>query len=228
MNKEEKSLLDELWDAAGLNEAGEKPTAPAEKEPPKPKEIQINSEKLEEIGSFREKTTENIKFSTDIREISEEKPEKDEKKEQSETKKKDIKFLVIYTIIFVVVISGLIGGSYIITSRIHQQMSESNENLNTSQSTLKNIQDENAALKKENAALKQENATLSASAADAEELLESVGDMVEQDGYLSAAQSAYIEGDRTLARQLVRAIQRDKLSEPAKEHYDLLKERLGL
>ncbi len=230
MNKEEKSLLDELFDAAGLgsNPPAENPPEQPAEEQKEANEIEIKKEILEEIGANKPKTQENIKFSTEIEEISEEKSEKDENKEIHETKKKDIKFLVIYTIIFVIVISGLLGGSYIITSRIHQQMAENNQDLNTSQSTLKNIKDENNALKQENAALKEQVNIFSTTASEAEELLENVADMVEQDGYLTAAQSAYIDGDRAEARQLMQAIDREKLSQPAKEHYDLLKEKLGL
>lgn len=223
MSKEEKSLLDELWDAAGLSLEGQK----AEKTEDIPKK----QEKTEEKEELKEEFPHDIAKKEDIPEETEQNPLDNETvapQEGTAVKKKDIKFLVIYTIVFVVVISGLIGGSYVITSRIHQQMAENNKNLNTSQSTLKNIQDENAALKAENDALKAENAALSASAEDAQALLEGVGDMVEQDSYLTAAQSAYIDGDRTEARQLMKIIDREKLSQPAKEYYDLLKDKLGL
>ncbi len=218
MNKEEKSLLDELFDAAGLNE--QKP-APSEEQ-----KNEENPSKEQETPQTEEKNEEKAENSVENEET---KPKKGKsKKKEHDTKKKDIKFLVIYTVVFVIVISSLIGGSYAITSRIHQQMAESNQNLNTSQSTLKNIQDENASLKQENAALKAENETLSATAEDANALLDSVGDMVEHDGYLAAAQSAYIDGERAEARQLMAAIDREKLSQPAKGYYDLLKEKLGL
>lgn len=222
MSKDEKSLLDELWDAAGLNQ---------EEKPEKTEEKPIKQEQTEEKEPVIEEIKEKEEISKDIKENKpkkETKKAKKSKKEEAEVKKKDIKFLVIYTIVFVVVISGLIAGSYVITSRIHQQMAEHNENLNTSQSSLKNIKDENDALKEENTALKAENALLSQEAENAEALLEGMGDMAEQDGYLSAAQSAYIEGNRTEARRLMHAIDREKLSQPAKAHYDLLKNRLGL
>lgn len=141
-------------------------------------------------------------------------------------KKKDIKFLVIYTVVFLIVISGLIAGSYLITSRIHKQMAQSNEDLNTSQSTLTNIQNENAKLREENALLKEENANLLAADEDANALLGAAGDLQENDGLLIAAQSAYISGNRSQATELMRAIDREKLSEPNKEYYDLLADRL--
>lgn len=224
MSKEEKSLLDELWDAAGLSLESEKTK--------KTEDIPVN---IEDNERKEEITQENIDNSEKIEDI----PENTEKnnvveepatpvEEKTETKKKDIKFLVIYTVVFVIVISGLIGGSYVITSRIHQQMAENNHSLNSSQSSLKNIQDENLALKEENAALKAENEQFSALAEDAHALLEGIGDMVEQDGYLSAAQSAYIDGNRTEAKKIMQGIDREKLSQPAKEHYDLLKGKLGL
>ena len=210
MNKEEKSLLDELFDAAGLNDK-------KQDKPSKEPKIEETETKQEEIAEIQE----------NIADIPKNEAKNTDNKDH-ETKKKDIKFLVIYTVVFVVVISSLIGGSYVITSRIHQQMAESNQNLNTSQSSLTNIQDQNTALKQENAALKAENEVLSTSAEDANALLESVGDMIEQDGYLAAAQNAYIDSERAEARQLMAAIDREKLSQPAKEYYDLLKEKLGL
>ena len=224
MSKEEKSLLDELWDAAGLSLENEK-TEKKEDIPAKTEDNEQNKEIKQEIPEILEENN-------DIPENIEKNDVKEEPaaptNEKTEVKKKDIKFLVIYTIVFVIVISGLIGGNYVITSRIHQQMAEHNQNLNTSQSSLKNIQDENAALKEENAALKAENEQFSALAEDAHALLEGIGDMVEQDSYLSAAQNAYIDGDRTEAKKIMRGIDREKLSQPAKEHYDLLKGKLGL
>ncbi|MBQ8893656.1 MAG: hypothetical protein IJ043_04530 [Clostridia bacterium] len=156
-----------------------------------------------------------------------EEPKKEDKPQDAPTeKKKDIKFLVLYTTVFVIVISALIAGSYMITSRIHKQMAENNAEIDMSQSTLKNIQDENAALKAENAALKESNEALTTARKEAEELVSSVGDMVEQDGYLVAALSAYIDGEEDLAAQILSTIDRAKLSEPNKAHYDLLKEEL--
>lgn len=224
MSKEEKSLLDELWDAAGLSLENEK-TEKKEDIPAKTKDSEQSEEIKQEIPEVLE---ENSNISKNTEEISTAPQPVAPIKEETAVKKKDIKFLVIYTIVFVIVISGLIGGSYVITSRIHQQMAEHNQNLNTSQSSLKNIQDENLALKEENAALKAENEQFSALAEDAHALLEGIGDMVEQDSYLSAAQNAYIDGDRTEAKQIMRGIDREKLSQPAKEHYDLLKGKLGL
>ena len=229
MSKEERSLLDELWDAAGLNT--QEITKEDEKPAEEPKENEVKQEQIEEKPAKEEIIQEKepvIEKKQDKKAKKEQKKEKKSKKEESAEKKKDIKFLVIYTIVFVVVISGLIGGSYVITSRIHQEMAENNANLNTSQSSLQNIKDENTALKAENSALKEQNQLLSEDAENANALLEGMGDMVEQDGYLTAAQSAYIENNWTEARSIMHAIDPDKLSPPAKEHYDLLKKRLGL
>lgn len=214
MNKDERSLLDEMWDAAGLNKDGEQ-------QPPKAEETQAEDPKAEEPQAEEPKAEEPAK----------EEPKAEEKPKKAQNppaeKKKDIKFLVLYTTVFVIVISGLIAGSYMITSRIHNQMSENNEQIDLSQSTLKNIQDENAALKTENAALKTENQALATSQSETEELLDSMSDMVEQDGYLTAAQSAYINGDRSEAREILSAIDREKLSEPNKAFYDILKDKLS-
>lgn len=211
MNKDEKSLIDELWSAAGLNKDEEENT-------PAPKAEEPAAEPVKEKPAAEEPKKE---------EPAAEEPKKEESAPES-AKKKDIKFLVLYTTVFVLVISALIGGSYLITSRIHHQMSQNNEHLNTSQSTLKNIQDENTALKAENAALKQSNLDLTASQQEAEQLVNRVGDMVEHDGYLAAAQSAYIDGDRTEAKEIFGAIDRANLSVPNQAYYDLLKDKLGL
>lgn len=223
MNNEEKNLLDEIWDAVGLdrpaNEKAETPVAePKTDETPTPKEP-VNDTPAAPAEEPKEEPTQQ--------------PPKEEKEpsvppqELVIEKKKDIHFLVIYTVAFVVVISFLIGGSYMITSRIRKEMAESNENLNTSQSTLKNIQDENQSLRQQNAALQEANDQLTASQADTNALMDSVGDMVEQGEYLSAAQDAYIRGDRKLARTILATVEREKLSEPAKEYYDSLNDRLN-
>lgn len=143
-------------------------------------------------------------------------------------KKKDLKFLAVYITIFVVVISGLIGGSYLITSRIRQEFTDNNNSLNSSQSLLKNIQDENAALKKENQTLQQSNAALTEVQKENEALLELIGNTAEQDQYLLAAQSAYIDGDKDLAEAILSAVERDKLSLPNRAYYDSLRQQLGL
>lgn len=216
---EEKNLMDEIWEAVGL----EKPATPVpapkkEEEPPK-----AEAPKNEPLA---EKPQEEAPQEEPAEEAPKEEP-KEEPKELVTVKKKDVRFLVIYTIAFVVVISFLIAGSYMITSRIHREMAENNASLDSSQSTLKNIQDENRNLKEQNAALQQQNEQLTASQADNEALMDSIGDMVEHGEYLSAAQNAYIRGDRTTARQLLAAVDRDKLAEPAKEYYDSLDNRLN-
>jgi hypothetical protein len=219
MNKDEKSLMDEIWEAAGLNSEEQAPKAEEAKaeEPVKEEQPAVEEPKVAEPAVEEPKVTEPAV----------EEPKAAEPTPES-VKKKDIKFLVLYTTVSVIVISALIGGSYLITSRIHHQMSQNNDHLNHSQSTLKNIQDENTALKAENAALKESNLSLTASQQEAEELLNSVGDMVEHDGYLAAAQSAYIDGKKADAKELFGAIDRAKLSIPNQACYDLLKDKLGL
>ena len=207
MNKDEKSLLDELWNAAGMNEKNPAQTAAGEETTEAAEQPAASTVQQEPAASAPPAEPADPAAAP-----PEEEPEAE--KTAPAEKKKDIKFLVIYTTVFVIVISGLIGGSYLITSRIQREMSENNDTLNSSQSTLKNIQDENAAL--------------TVSQQDAEELLASIGDMVEQDQYLAAAQNAYIDGNRTLARTIFSTIDRDKLSEPSKPYYDLLKTKLGL
>ncbi len=142
-------------------------------------------------------------------------------------KKQNVKFLVIYTVVFVIVITGLIAGSYMITSRIHKQMAESDEQINTSQSTLKTIQQDNAALREKNAALKAENEQLILSQQEADALVESVADMVEHGEYLMKAQNAYVNGKRAEARAILKTVEREKLSPTARVCYDDLNDRLN-
>ncbi len=143
-------------------------------------------------------------------------------------KKKDIKFLILYTTVFVVVICGLLAGSYLVTQRIQGELAQNDHVLNTNQSTLKNIQNENASLKAENIQLKDENARLTASEAETTALLEAVNDMVEHDQLLIAVQAAYISGNPGKAREIFAAIDPEKISTPSVESYDALKARLGL
>lgn len=236
MNNDEKSLLDEVWDAVGLDRPDPetpavKPKTEAPAEEPKPTET-VAEEAAEETA---EAPAEEAPAEGTAEAPAEEAPVEEAPAEEPvvtpmdlvQEKKKDIRFLVIYTVAFVVVISFLIGGSYLITSRIHREMAESNENLNTSQSTLKNIQEENRSLKEQNQALQEENNRLSASAAATDELMTSVGDMIEHGEYLTAAQDAYIRGNRTLARAILATVEREKLSQPAKDYYDTLNDRLN-
>lgn len=253
MNNDEKSLLDEVWDAVGLDRPD--PETPAVKpktevpaEDPKPTGT-VAEEAVEEPAETpaeeapaevtaeapAEEAPAEGTAEAPVEEATAEVPAEEAPAEEPvvtpmdlvQEKKKDIRFLVIYTVAFVVVISFLIGGSYLITSRIHREMAESNENLNTSQSTLKNIQEENRSLKEQNQALQEENNRLSASAAATDELMTSVGDMIEHGEYLTAAQDAYIRGNRTLARAILATVEREKLSQPAKDYYDTLNDRLN-
>lgn len=143
-------------------------------------------------------------------------------------KKKDIKFLILYTTVFVVVICGLLAGSYMMTQRIQGELAQNDHVLNTNQSTLKNIQNENASLKNENIKLKDENAKLTASEGEAMELLTAVNDMVEHDQLLIAVQAAYINGNQAQAKELFAAIDPQKLSAPSAEAYNTLKAKLGI
>ncbi len=233
MNNEEKNLLEEIWSAVGLDMPQDQPTkTPPEKEPEPQATPEIEPVSEAPAEEAKEPPVEEVKEAP-VEEPKKEAPVEEPKKEAEvpkelvQEKKKDIRFLMIYTVAFVVVISFLIGGSYLITSRIRREMAESNQELNTNQSTLKNIQVENQNLRKENESLKQKNDLLTQSQQDSEALLTAVADMVEHGEYLSAAQDAYLRGDRNLARTILSTIERDKLSEPAKNYYDTLAGRLG-
>ncbi len=243
MNKDEKSLLDELWNTAGLNKEQEKideqEAAAVNQEDHSVKSTQEETEPTVQSPPVQEDAApkENPPVLPAPEAASSEKSVPDETEAKKDLppqpsktgseKKKDIRFLAIYTTVFVIVISGLIGGSYLITSRIQREMSENNNTISSSQSTLKNIQDENESLKKENASLQQSNADLTTAKKENDALLESVGNMVEQDEYLAAAQNAYISGNKALAKSILTTIDREKLSAPAKNYYDALKAKLG-
>lgn len=242
MNKEERSLFDEIWDAAGLSKEEppvEQPQAPAEVA----KELTPAEQPVEETVEAPETPAEEtVEAPESPAEESTEEPEspaeepaeepeapaeqpKEEKKTNEHTdKKKSVKFLVVYTIAFVLVVAALISGSYMISSRLQQEM-EGSEGVN--QSKLENIQDKNAKLKKENAAVKEQNEQLIASQADADELINSAGDMVEHNEYVAAAMDAYIRGNRADARAILSTVDREKLSPTFQEYYDALDTRLN-
>ena len=235
MNKEEKSRLDELWNASGLTAPADKPAKKQEPAPEAPKE---EPEAPQQEAPAAEPAPKEEPVKEEPKEEAPKEPKKKKEKKPKKEKvqkeapppaeiKKDIKFLVLYTTVFVIVISGLIGGSYMITSRIHKQMAENNQEINMNQSTLTNIQSENDRLKQENNTLKQQNTALTEAKNEAEELVNSVGNMVEQDANLVAAQSAYIRGDKELAAQLLSVIRREELAEPNKAAYDLLLEKVS-
>ncbi len=230
MNKDEKSLLDELWQAMGMEEPQKASPKGAPAAPEiKNEELQPEEPQPEEPQPLPEMPS--APAEEPIAEPAEEKAEIPAKEpdapkpEETKEKKKNIKFLVLYTVIFVIVISGLIGGSYLVSTRIHQEMGQGNE---SNESTLKNIQVQNKELKSKNAELEAKNAQLTQQKKDADALLESIGDMVEHDQYLAAAQNRYIAGQEETAKSIFRSIDREKLSIPNRAFYDTLKEKLGL
>ncbi len=245
MNEQERSLFDEIWEAAGLKEQpkqepAEEPKAeeaPAAQEPiaeeviaedamseePAIEETVAEEPAIEEAPAKESKVKKTKK--------NKEKPAKKAKKEKKSTqdhaeKKKSVKFLVIYTIVFVIVISALVSGSYMISQRIHLENNEAQSG-REHHSTLQNIKDKNEALRKENASLKEQNDTLTLSEQDSTELLDSAADMIEHQEYLFAAMAEYIEGNRADARAILATVDRKKLSPTAKDYYDLLDEKLN-
>lgn len=240
MNEQERSLFDEIWEAAGLKEepkqqpaeeVSAEPTPVAEEpiaeeatiEEPAAEETVAEKPAVEEIPTKETKVNKTKK--------NKEKPAKKAKKEKKPTqdhaeKKKSVKFLVIYTIVFVIVISALISGSYMISQRIHLENNEAQSGRDH-HSTLQNIKDKNEALRKENSSLKEQNESLTLSEQDSTELLDSAADMIEHQEYLSAAMAKYIDGNRADARTILSTVDRSKLSPTAKEYYDLLDQKLN-
>ena len=214
MSNEEKNLFDTLWEESQKNEPAIEPKVEVVKLTPKEEEPEREEPKAEEPKAEEPKAEEP-------------KVEEPAPKNAHTEKKQNVKFLVIYTVVFVIVITGLIAGSYMITSRIHKQMAESDEQINSSQSTLKTIQQDNAALREKNAALKAENEQLLLSQQEADALVESVADMVEHGEYLMKAQNAYVNGKRADARAILKMVEREKLSPTARVCYDDLDDRLN-
>lgn len=240
MNEQERSLFDEIWEAAGLKE--EPKQQPAEEvsaeptpvaEEPIAEEATIEEPAAEETVAEEPAGEEIPAKETKVKKTkkNKEKPAKKAKKEKKPTqdhaeKKKSVKFLVIYTIVFVIVISALISGSYMISQRIHLENNEAQSGRDH-HSTLQNIKDKNEALRKENSSLKEQNESLTLSEQDSTELLDSAADMIEHQEYLSAAMAKYIDGNRADARTILSTVDRSKLSPTAKEYYDLLDKKLN-
>lgn len=250
MNDQERSLFDEIWEAAGLTDEPKPEEATAAEEPkaeePATEEPTAEEPVAEEPAAEQPVAEEPIIEEPIVKEPKnkekkkkKEKPlkkVKKEKKEPKETpqavsdhaeKKKSVKFLVIYTVVFVIVISALISGSFMISQRIHLENDEALSGSEHHQSTLQNIKDKNEALKKENASLKEQNENLTVSEQDSTELLDSAADMVEHGEYLSAAMAEYIDGSRADARAILATVDREKLSPTGKEYYDLLDKKLN-
>ena len=213
MSMEEKSLFDEIWDAAGLPKQeetkAEEPTIEIAEEPAMEP---IVEEPIVEEPTIEEPVMEEAP-------VEEPKPEAAPIQNDHTTKKKDVKFLVIYTIAFVLVVAALISGCYMISNRFRQEMNESGES-DISHSKLQNIQDKNKALTEKNQAL-------TASQAEADALIDAAGDMVEQNEYLAAAMSAHIKGNRAEAKAIFATIDREKLSPTYQDYYDALQGKLG-
>ena len=126
-----------------------------------------------------------------------------------------------------VVIAGLIAGSYMISYRIHKQMSE-NSQVDFGQSTLQNIQSQNDSLKTSNAALSASNELLTETTVNDEQLINGAGDLMEQDDCLTAAFNAYVNEEYDLATQLFYAIDAEKLSSSKLQYYENLADKLGI
>ncbi|MBQ9953368.1 MAG: hypothetical protein IJO92_03455 [Clostridia bacterium] len=240
MNEQERSLFDEIWEAAGLKEEPkQQPAEEVSAEPTPVAEEPIAEEATTEEPAAEEPVAEEPAGEeipakeTKVKKTkkNKEKPAKKAKKEKNPTqdhaeKKKSVKFLVIYTIVFVIVISALISGSYMISQRIHLENNEAQSG-SDHHSTLQNIKDKNEALRKENSSLKEQNESLTLSEQDSTELLDSAADMIEHQEYLSAAMAKYIDGNRADARTILSTVDRSKLSPTAKEYYDLLDQKLN-
>jgi hypothetical protein len=228
--KEEKSLFDEIWETVKLEKTLEQESVKAEiaEEPhiePDAKAPAVEEPIVEE-PIIEEPIVEEPVAEEPTEEPVAEEPTQNKSDEHTE-KKKSVQFLIIYTTVFLLVVSALIGGSYMITSRIHKEMAEKGELINDKSSTLKNVKDKLSQTQTEKEEALESNKDLTASLKDADTLIGGAGDMVEHNEYLSAAMSAYIGGERDLAKTIFQTIDRDKLSPTNQGYYDVLKKKLN-
>ena len=144
--------------------------------------------------------------------------------------KKDIKLLWIYTGLFCLFALTLIFISSFVQGKMHSdywQDQYEGEKTN-SQSIIKNIQTENTALKNENAALKKENAEITSWYKASEETINNSAALVENYEYLILAQYEARSGSKSKAREYLKKIDAEMLSDDMSVVYDKLCKNLGV
>ncbi len=148
--------------------------------------------------------------------------------------KKDVKFLWIYASVFCLVLLALIGGSYVIQEKIHQQVDDYKTQAQDAaqsdaenKSRLSNIQEQNKALKAQVQSLTDENNTLKAGAANDEALITKREQMLQQQERLIEAISLYEQNKWSKAREALKSIDPQYLSAESAEIYTYYEERLN-
>lgn len=146
--------------------------------------------------------------------------------------KKDIKVLWIYTTLFclfalmLIAVSSIIQGKINSTAEYYQDLYEGEKT--SSQSTIKNIKTENDSLKtavdnykKENELLKNQNET-------SIETINESARLIENCEYLLKAQKEAYTGKKSKAKELIKLVDPNVLTEETKEIYDKLCKTLGV
>lgn len=158
-------------------------------------------------------------------------PETAATEENGEEKvKKDIKLLWIYTGLFCLFALVLIFISSFVQGKMHSDywQDQYEGEKTSSQSIIKNIQTENTALKNENAALKKENAEIKAWCQASEETITDSSALVENYEYLITAQNEANKGNKSKARESLRKIDENILSDETSAIYEKLCKNLGV
>ena len=143
---------------------------------------------------------------------------------------KNIKTLWIYTTLFclfalvLIVVSSIIQGRIDSRAEYYQDRYENAQS--SSQSTIKNIQDENAALKKDLESYKAKSELLDSRTAQDEKLINNAAALIQNADLLISAQEYVQSGKRNDARECLRKVDADILSQTMREVYDSLRERL--
>lgn len=148
--------------------------------------------------------------------------------------KKDIKFLWIYSSVFCLVALALIGGGYVIQEKIHAQVDDYKTQAESAtqsdaqnKSLLSNIQEKNKQLQNRVAALETENETLKVGAANDEVIINKGEEIILQQNLLMRAILLYEQNNKTEAKEVFSAINKDVLPADSAETYAYYEERLN-
>ena len=143
---------------------------------------------------------------------------------------KDIKHMWIYVCVFFVVVIGLILISSYIQQKVISYQNEAksaSESYNENKTLLKNVQEENAALKKEQKAIKSEYEIQKENTQNTSELLTSCVDMIGNGEKLINAYESALNNNYKKAKEILKTVDKDKLSEEMQTKYESLKKSLG-
>lgn len=145
---------------------------------------------------------------------------------------KNIRSLWIYTTLFcvfalvLIIISSVIQGK--INSKADYYEGIYNEHISSSQSTIQNIQTENASLKAAIEIYKKQNEQYAKGAAEDAELAKESAELITNAEYLLLAQKEAYTGRYSDARELLKKVNAELLTEDMQSCYKSLRKMLGL